>query len=212
MIHLSADLQVITGAVSKPSIGDQTVVILVNGNDNNDHYHRDTPAHQRELQHVTWYVAVEDFHQGEVHVDGLQPHPSERNQQKVMKEPGGGDAETHSVRVESQPGINEEDKVEQQQRQAQLDQDFGWDVFTQLPAGSKWFWQNETSQWIENESHYFLSVGRSNVCCLIWAYVSIIFVLYIFENANSYIRKFDKTVPSINNANISSSILFKATF
>ena len=46
------DSQVITGAISKPPIGDQAVVILVYRDDNDDHDHRDTPADQRELEHV----------------------------------------------------------------------------------------------------------------------------------------------------------------
>lgn len=117
----SEDSQVISSAISKFPIGDKTVVILVNRNDNNDHNHRDTPADQRELQHVAWYVAVEDFHEGQVHMDGLKPHPGEGNQQEVMKEPGSGDAEAHSLGVERQPRIHQEDQVQQQQSHAKLD-------------------------------------------------------------------------------------------
>lgn len=50
--RLSEDSQLITGAIRKLPIGDKTVVILVNRDDNNDHNHRDPPADQRELQHV----------------------------------------------------------------------------------------------------------------------------------------------------------------
>lgn len=120
-MRLSEDSQVITSAIGKPPIGDKTVVILVNRNDNNDHNHRDAPADQRELQHVAWYVAIEDFHKGQVHLDGLKSHPGEGNQQEVVKEPGSGDTEAHSVWVERQPGIHQEDQVQQQQGHAQLD-------------------------------------------------------------------------------------------
>lgn len=67
-------------------------------------------------------------------MDSLKSHPGEGNQQEVVKEPGGGDAEAHRVRVERQPRIHQEDQVQQQQGQAQLDEDFGWNVLTQLPA------------------------------------------------------------------------------
>ena len=142
------DSQVITGAISKPPIGDQAVVILVYRDDNNDHDHRDTPANQRKLKHVAWYVAVEDFHQGQVHVDRLKSHPGEGSQQEVVEEPGGGDAEALSLRVERQPGVHQEDQVQHQQGQTQLDQDFGWNVFTQLPAVFQRFREHKISQWV----------------------------------------------------------------
>lgn len=69
--------QLISSAITKPSIGNETVVVFVNCNDNNDHDHRDTPASQRELQHVVRYIDVEDFHKCHVHVDGLETHPCE---------------------------------------------------------------------------------------------------------------------------------------
>lgn len=125
--------QSITRAISKPSIGDKTVVVLVNRNDNDDHNHGDTPASQGVLDHVTWYVAVEDLHKGQVHVHSLQSHPGEGDQQEVVKEPGGGDAEAHSLWVERQPRIHQEDQIEKQQGQAQLDEDFRWNVLAQLP-------------------------------------------------------------------------------
>lgn len=133
-MHVTAYSQIITCAIGKPSVGDKTIVIFVNRNDNNDHNHRDTPADQRELEHVAWYVAIEDFHKGQVHVDSLKSHPGEGNQQEVVKEPGSGDTEAHRVRVERQPRVHQEDQVQQQQSQAQLDEDFGWNVLTQLPA------------------------------------------------------------------------------
>lgn len=80
------------------------------------------------------YVAVEDLHEGQVHVHGLESHPGEGDQQEVVKEPGGGDAETHSLRVERQPGVHQEDQIKKQQAQAQLDEDFRWNVLTQLPS------------------------------------------------------------------------------
>lgn len=51
-----------------------------------------------------------------------------------MKEPGGGDAEAHSFWVERQPRIHQEDQIKKQQGQAQLDEDFRWNVLTQLPS------------------------------------------------------------------------------
>lgn len=56
-----------------------------------------------------------------------------------MKEPGGGNAEANGFRIESQPSVHQENQVEQQKGQAKLDQNFGWDVFTQLSVGVKGF-------------------------------------------------------------------------
>lgn len=131
---VGANLQIVTRAIGKPSVGDKTIVVLVNRDDNDDHHHRDAPASQRELEHVVWYVAVEDLHEGQVHVHGLESHPGEGDQQEVVKEPGGGDAEAHSLRVERQPRVHQEDQIKKQQGQAQLDEDFRWNVLTQLPS------------------------------------------------------------------------------
>lgn len=128
--NLGVDSQIISGAISKPSVGDKTIVVLVDRDDNDDHNHRDAPASQRELEHVARYVAIEDLHQGQVHVHGLQSHPGEGDKQEVVKEPGGGDAEAHSLRVERQPGVHQKDQIEKQQSQAQLDEDFRWNVLT----------------------------------------------------------------------------------
>lgn len=54
-----------------------------------------------------------------------------------MKEPGSGNAKAHGVWVERQPGVHQEDQIQQEQRKAQLDQDFGWDVFAQLAVEVK---------------------------------------------------------------------------
>ena len=81
-------------------------------------------------------------------MDRLKSHPGESSQQEVVEEPGGGDAEALSLRVERQPRVYQEDQVQHQQGQAQLDQDFGWNVFTQLPAVFKRFRQHKTSQWV----------------------------------------------------------------
>lgn len=104
--------QIIAGAVGKPSIGDETIVVLVDRDDDDNHYHRDAPASQGEPEHVAWHIAIEDLHQGQIHVHGLEPHPSKGDQQEVVKEPGGGDAEAHSLRVEGQPGVRQEDQIE----------------------------------------------------------------------------------------------------
>ena len=69
-------------------------------------------------------------------MDGLQAHPGEGSQQEVVQEPGGGDAEAHSVRVEGQPTIHQEHQVQKQQSHTQLDQDLRWDVLTQFPTGT----------------------------------------------------------------------------
>lgn len=135
--QMKEDSQIITSAISKPPIWDKAIVIFVNCNDNNDHDHGHAPADQRELQHVAWYVAVKDFHQSQVHVDGLQSHPGEGDQQEVVKEPGCGNAKAHSLGIERQPRVHQEDQVEQQQSQAQVDQDFRRYVLTQLPTGLK---------------------------------------------------------------------------
>lgn len=133
-MHETPYLQIITCAIRKPSIGDKTIVILVDSYDNDDHNHRDPPANKWELEHVAWYIAIEDFHKGQVHVDSLKSHPGEGSQQEVVKEPGSGDTEAHCVRVECQPRIHQENKVQQQQGQAQLDEDFGWNVLAHFPA------------------------------------------------------------------------------
>ena len=135
---VSKNSQAIRSAVRKLPIGDETIVIFVHSDHDDDYNHRDAPAGKREPQHVVRYVVVEDLDEGQVHVDRLQSHPGEGNQQEVVKEPGGGDAEAQGVWVERQPSVNQEDEVQQQQRQTQLDQDFGWNVLTQLPAGIKW--------------------------------------------------------------------------
>lgn len=67
-------------------------------------------------------------------MNGLESHPGEGNQQEVVKEPGSGNAEAHSIRIECQPRVYQKDQVQHQQSQAQLDQDFGWNVLTQLPV------------------------------------------------------------------------------
>lgn len=98
--------QVITGTICIPSIGHEAVVVFVDRNDNDDHKHWDPPAHKWELQHVVWYVAVEDLHYSHVHVEPLQPHPGEDHQQEVVKKPGGGDAKAHSIRIKGQPRVH----------------------------------------------------------------------------------------------------------
>lgn len=133
---IGVNLQIITCAISKPSVGDKTIVVLVNRDDYDDHNHWDAPASQRELEHVARYVAIEDLHEGQVHVHGLESHPGEGDQQEIVKEPGGGDAEAHSLWVERQPRVHQEDQIKKQQGQAQLDEDFRWNVLTQLPSGS----------------------------------------------------------------------------
>lgn len=65
---------------------------------------------------------------------GLESHPGEGDQQEVVKEPGSGDAEAHSLWVERQPRVHQEDQIKKQQGQAQLDEDLRWNVLTQLPS------------------------------------------------------------------------------
>lgn len=65
-------------------------------------------------------------------MQGLQPRPGEGGQQEVVQEEGGADAE-RGGRMLRQPAVQEEEQVEEEERDAELDQDLGWDVLQKLP-------------------------------------------------------------------------------
>lgn len=63
-----------------------------------------TPADDAELEDVPPDVGVEDFDQGDVHVDGLKAHPGEGCEQEEVEEDGHG--YTQALHIEgSQPAI-----------------------------------------------------------------------------------------------------------
>lgn len=93
-----------------------------------------TPANQGELEHVSAEVRVEHPHDGQVHVQRLEPRPGERRQQEVVQEEGGANAEPLR-RVERQPAVQEEDQVEEEEGHAELDQDLGGNVPQQFAEG-----------------------------------------------------------------------------
>lgn len=83
-----------------------------------------TPADDAELQDVPANVSVKHFHQRDVHVNGLQPHPGEGRQKEEMQQRSDGRAE--ALHLEGgDPAVQEEAEVQEQQRRAQVHQDFG---------------------------------------------------------------------------------------
>lgn len=59
---------------------------------------------------------------------GFQTHPREGDEQEVVQEESCRDAEANGVSVESQPGVQQENHVEQKKCQTQVDEDLGWNV------------------------------------------------------------------------------------
>lgn len=96
-----------------------------------------TPAHGAELEDVSAYVGVEDFHQSDVHVNGLQAHPGEGGEQEVVQEDGGRHAQPLAPAQVGQPAVQQEHHVEEEQRRAQVHQDLRRVVAPQVPAGGK---------------------------------------------------------------------------
>lgn len=83
-----------------------------------------TPTNHTEFKDVFSDVGVEHLDKGQVHVECFQAHPCEWNQEKVVKKHSHWDAEASTV-VESDPWIQEEDQVQQEQSSTQLDENFG---------------------------------------------------------------------------------------
>lgn len=93
-----------------------------------------TPAHQRELQHVSAEVRREHLDDAQVHVQGLESRPGERRQQEVVQEEGGANTQP-SDWVERQPAVQQEDQVEEEEGDAELNQDLGRNIPQQFSAG-----------------------------------------------------------------------------
>lgn len=95
-----------------------------------------TPSQDTELEDVRGHVDVEDLHQCEVHVDGLQPHPGEGGQQEVVQQ--GRCGHTQAVHAPGgQPGVDQKDQVQAQQRQGEVDEDLRGVVSPELPEEGK---------------------------------------------------------------------------
>lgn len=82
-----------------------------------------TPANDAEFQYVAADVRVEYFHQSDVHVNGFQPHPGEGGKEEEVQQGRDGDAETLHLK-RGHPAVQEEAEVQEQQRRAQVHQDF----------------------------------------------------------------------------------------
>lgn len=65
-------------------------------------------------------------------MQGLKPRPGERGQQEVVQEEGGANAQPAGG-VLRQPAVQQEEKVEEEERHAELDQDLSWDVSQKFP-------------------------------------------------------------------------------
>lgn len=87
-----------------------------------------TPSRQGKLEHVSGHVVVEDPDDGQVHMESLQTHPGEGNQQKVVQEKSCGNAQAHGIRVQSQPRVHQEHQVQKEQTETQMNQDLGRNV------------------------------------------------------------------------------------
>lgn len=67
--------------------------------------HSRTPSSKSDLEHEAGDVGVEHLDNGYIHVNGLQCHPGKGRQEEIMQEKRSGDAKTHGIRVQSQPGV-----------------------------------------------------------------------------------------------------------
>lgn len=66
-------------------------------------------------------------------MQGLESRPGERGQQEVVQEEGGADTQTGDW-VGRQPAVQQEDQVEEEEGDAELDQDLGWNIPQQFSA------------------------------------------------------------------------------
>lgn len=69
-------------------------------------------------------------------MDGFQPHPGEGSQEEEVQQGGHSSAESGHTKG-SDPAIQEEDKVQEEQGRTQVHQDFGGIVPAQLPKGGE---------------------------------------------------------------------------
>lgn len=90
-----------------------------------------TPANDAEFQDVSANVRVKYFHQSDVHVDRFQPHPGERREKEEVHQGRDGDAEPLHVK-RGDPVVQEEAQIQEQQRCAQVHQDFGGKIPSQF--------------------------------------------------------------------------------
>lgn len=93
-----------------------------------------TPSNDAELEDVSAYVGVEDLDQSDVHVNGLQAHPGEGGQQKVVQKDSRRRAQPLVFDHGGKPPVQQEDNVEEQQRRAEVHQDLRWIISSQLPV------------------------------------------------------------------------------
>lgn len=69
-----------------------------------------TPANQTEFKDIIGDVYVEDSDERQVHVDPLQAHPSQRDEQEVMKGHCSCNTQPHFLKGRG-PGIDQERQV-----------------------------------------------------------------------------------------------------
>lgn len=81
-------------------------------------------------------VSVKHFHKSNVHVDGFQPHPGEGSQEEEVQQGSHSRAESSHAKG-SDPAIQEEDEIQEEQGRAQIHQDFGGIIPAQLPKGGE---------------------------------------------------------------------------
>lgn len=92
-----------------------------------------TPSNNAKLKDVSAYVRVENLHQGNVHVDGLQAHPGEGCEKEEMQKDRHRHAQPlHLVR--RQPAVQKKHHIEEEQWRAEIHQDLGGIVPSQLPV------------------------------------------------------------------------------
>lgn len=95
-----------------------------------------TPANDAEFQYVAANVRVKYFHQSDVHVNRFQPHPGKGGEEEEVQQGRDGDAETLHLKW-GHPAVQEEAEVQEQQRSAQVHQDFGGIIPSQFSRKGK---------------------------------------------------------------------------
>lgn len=90
-----------------------------------------TPANDAEFQDVSANVSVKYFNQSNVHVDGFQPHPGESREEEEVHQGRDGGAQPLHVKG-GDPAVQEEAQIQEQQRGAQVHQDFGGKIPSQF--------------------------------------------------------------------------------
>lgn len=92
-----------------------------------------TPSYQWELEHVSAEVRSENSDDAQVHVQGLKPRPGKWCKQEVVQEEGSANAQPNRW-VQCQPAVQQEDKVEEEEGEAELNQDLGRNIPHQFSA------------------------------------------------------------------------------